>query len=85
MLRHVSIIIRELSVPCKNYIIKNIKSFNINNLSVCVGWCTDQVTLRSARCKEKDKKKKKRSSLFKLFTCSTLVVSFRYFWAAYKS
>ena len=22
------------------------KSFNINNLSVCVGWCTDQVTFR---------------------------------------
>ena len=20
------------------------KSFNINNLSVCIGWCTDQVT-----------------------------------------
>ena len=32
------------------------KSFNINNLSVCVGWCTDQVTLRSARCKGKDEK-----------------------------
>ena len=23
------------------------KSFNINNLSVCIGWCTDQVTLPS--------------------------------------
>ena len=21
------------------------KSFNINNLSVCIGWCTDQVTM----------------------------------------
>ena len=30
------------------------KSFNINNLSVCIGWCTDQVTLRSARCNDKD-------------------------------
>ena len=30
------------------------KSFNINNLSVCIGWCADQVTLRSARCKDKD-------------------------------
>ena len=30
------------------------KSFNINNLSVCTGWFTDQVTLRSARCKDKD-------------------------------
>ena len=30
------------------------KSFNINNLSVCIGWCTDQVTLRSARCDDKD-------------------------------
>jgi len=31
------------------------KSFDINNLSVCIGWCTDQVTLRSARCNDKDK------------------------------
>ena len=30
------------------------KSFNINNLSVCIGWCTDQVTLRSARCNNED-------------------------------
>jgi len=30
------------------------KSFNTNNLSVYIGWCTDQVTLRSARCKDKD-------------------------------
>ena len=30
------------------------KSFNINNLSVCIGWCADQVTLRSARCSDKD-------------------------------
>ena len=30
------------------------KSFNINNLSVCIGWCADQVTLRSARCNGKD-------------------------------
>jgi hypothetical protein len=30
------------------------KSFNINNLSVCVGWCADQVTMRSARCNDKD-------------------------------
>jgi len=30
------------------------KSLNINNLSVYIGWCTDQVTLRSARCKDKD-------------------------------
>ena len=33
------------------------KSFNVNNLSVCVGWCTDQVTLRSARCNDKDDSK----------------------------
>ena len=32
------------------------KSFNINNLSVCIGWCADQVTLRSARCNDKDNK-----------------------------
>ena len=31
------------------------KSFNIKNLSVCIGWCTDQVSLRSARCNDKDK------------------------------
>ena len=30
------------------------KSYNINNLSVCIGWCADQVILRSARCKDKD-------------------------------
>ena len=30
------------------------KSFNISNLSVCVGWCTDQVTLQSAWCNDKD-------------------------------
>ena len=30
------------------------KSCNINNLSVCIGWCADQVTLRSARCNGKD-------------------------------
>ena len=30
------------------------KSFNINNLSVCIGWCADQVTLRSARCNGKE-------------------------------
>ena len=30
------------------------KSFIVENLSVCVGWYTDQVTLRSARCNEKD-------------------------------
>ena len=30
------------------------KSFNINNLSVCIGWCADQVTQRSARCNDKD-------------------------------
>ena len=30
------------------------KSFNVNNLSVCIGWCADKVTLRSARCKDKD-------------------------------
>jgi len=29
------------------------KSFNVNNLSVCVGWCADQVTLRSARCNDR--------------------------------
>jgi len=29
------------------------KSFNTNNLSVCIGWCTDQLTLRSARCNDK--------------------------------
>ena len=31
------------------------KSFNLNNLSVFIAWCTDQVTLRSARCDDKDK------------------------------
>ena len=40
------------------------KSFNINNLSVCIGWCTDQVTLRSARCKDKDKKRKYTSTFY---------------------
>ena len=30
------------------------KSFNVNNLSVCIGWCADQVTLRSARCNDKN-------------------------------
>jgi len=30
------------------------KSFNINDLNVCIGWCTDQVTLRSAWCNDKD-------------------------------
>ena len=30
------------------------KSFNVNNLSVCIGWCADQVTLRSARCNDED-------------------------------
>ena len=30
------------------------KSFNVNNLSVCIGLCADQVTLRSARCNDKD-------------------------------
>ena len=30
------------------------KSFNVNNLSVCIGWCADQVTLRSAHCNDKD-------------------------------
>ena len=30
------------------------KSFNINNLSVCIGWCADQVNLRSARCDDKE-------------------------------
>ena len=29
-------------------------SFNVNNLSVCFGWCADQVTLRSSRCNDKD-------------------------------
>ena len=29
------------------------KSSNINNLSVCIGWCADQVTVRSARCSDK--------------------------------
>ena len=29
------------------------KSFNVNNLSVCIGWCADEVTLQSARCKGK--------------------------------
>jgi len=28
------------------------KSFNVNNISVCIGWCADQVTLNpiSLRC-----------------------------------
>ena len=30
------------------------ESFNVNNLSVCIGWCADQVTLRSARCNDKE-------------------------------
>jgi hypothetical protein len=30
------------------------QSFNVNNLSVCIGWCADQVTLRSARCNDKE-------------------------------
>jgi len=30
------------------------KSLNVNNLSVCIGWCADQVTLRSAPCNDKD-------------------------------
>ena len=30
------------------------KSFNVNNLSVCIGWCANQVTLRSAWCNDKD-------------------------------
>ena len=30
------------------------RSFNVNNLSVCIGWGADQVTLRSARCNGKD-------------------------------
>jgi len=30
------------------------KSFNMNILSVCIGWCTDQETQRSARCNDKD-------------------------------
>ena len=31
------------------------KSFNVSNLSVCIVWCTDQATLRSARCNGKGK------------------------------
>ena len=31
------------------------KSFNVNDLSVSINWCADQVTLRSARCNNKDK------------------------------
>jgi len=31
----------------------NFKSFNVNNFSVCIGWCADQVTLRSAWCNDK--------------------------------
>ena len=34
------------------------KSFNVNNLSVCIGWCADQVTLRSARGNDKDIKRR---------------------------
>ena len=30
------------------------ESFNVNNLSVCIGWCADQVTLRSAPCNDKE-------------------------------
>jgi len=30
------------------------KSFNVNSLCVCVRWCANQVTLRSARCNDKD-------------------------------
>ena len=29
-------------------------SLNVNNLSVCIGWCADQVTMRSARFNDKD-------------------------------
>ena len=32
----------------------NFKSFNINNLSVCIGLCADQMTLRSVRCNGTD-------------------------------
>ena len=32
------------------------KSFNVNNLSVRIGWCADQVTLRSARCNDEERK-----------------------------
>ena len=60
MLRHVSII-RSSSgrqLPDDDRMIETcqsiFKSFNINNLSVCIGWCTDQVTLRSARCNGKE-------------------------------
>jgi len=31
-----------------------LKCFNVNNLSVCIVWCADQVTPRSARCNDKD-------------------------------
>jgi len=30
------------------------KSFNVNSLSVCIGWCADQVNLRSAGCNDKE-------------------------------
>ena len=57
MLRHVSIIRQDSSlmmIEWSKHVGAFLKSFNVNNLSVCIGWCADQVTLRSARCKDKD-------------------------------
>ena len=50
------------------------KSFNVNNLSVCIGWGADQVTLRSAQCNDKDKKSPrdftyKETPAFNIFSC----------------
>ena len=51
------ILARNRQLPDDDRMIKTcrsiFKSFNVNNLSVCIGWCADQVTLRSARWNDK--------------------------------
>ena len=51
------------------------KSFNVNNLSVCIGWCADQVALRSARCNGKDIKAKSVNTI----VCIPDLVIIKYF------
>jgi hypothetical protein len=46
MLRHVSIIRQDSSlmmIEWSKHVGAFLKSFNVNNLSVCIGWCADQV------------------------------------------
>jgi len=54
------ILVRNRQLPDDDRMIKTcrsiFKSFNVNNLSVCIDWCADQVTLQSARCNDKDNK-----------------------------